>query len=83
MTFDPSPWVNYQGEIYVGQEGSCYQVTTDPNNVDKLGQLFNVKKNEEPPYEETLELRLFTSFKVTRILVDDIALYMRESSESK
>ena len=24
--FDPSPWVNYQGEMYVGQEGACYQV---------------------------------------------------------
>ena len=22
--FDPSPWVNYQGEIYMGQEGVCY-----------------------------------------------------------
>ena len=28
--FDPSPWVNYQGEMYVGQEGSCYQVAKEP-----------------------------------------------------
>ena len=69
--FDPSPWVNYQGEMYVGQEGACYQLTAEPNNMDKLGQLVNVQKIEEPPYEETHELKLFTSVKVTRILVDD------------
>ena len=83
--FDPSPWVNYQEEMYVGQEGACYQVTTEPNNVDKLGQLVTIQKIEEPPYEETHELKLFTTIKVTCILVDDqdIALYMRESMESK
>ena len=56
-----------------------------PNNVDKLGQLVTIQKIEEPPYEETHELKLFTTVKVTRILVDDqdIALYMRESMESK
>ena len=83
--FDPSPWVNYQGEMYVGQEGACYQVTEEPDNVDKLGQWVIVQKVEEPPYEETHELKLFTSVKVTRILVDDqdIALYMCESMESK
>ena len=84
-TFDPSPWVNYQGEMYVGQEGACYQVKKEPDNVDKLGQLVIVQKIEEPPYEETHELKLFTSIKVTRILVDDqdIALYMQEYMESK
>ena len=53
--------------------------------MDKLGQWFIVQKVEELPYEETHELKLFTSIKVTRILVDDldIALYMRESMESK
>ena len=69
----------------MGQEGACYQVMAEPDNVDKLGQLVNVQKNEDPPYEETHELKLFTSVKVTRILVDDqdIALYMRKSMESK
>ena len=53
--------------------------------MDKLGQLVMVQKIEEPPYEETHELKLFTRIKVTRILVDDqdIALYMRKSMESK
>ena len=35
--FDPSPWFNYQGDMYVGQEGASYQVTTELDNVDKLG----------------------------------------------
>ena len=25
MAFKAAPWVNYQGEIYMGQEGACYQ----------------------------------------------------------
>ena len=67
--FDPSPWVNYQGDMYMGQEGSCYQVTTEPDNVDKLGQLVTIQKIQELPYEETHELKLFTSVKATHILV--------------
>ena len=53
--------------------------------MDKFGQFFVGQKIEEPPYEETHELKSFTSVKVTRILVydQDIALYMRESMESK
>ena len=37
--FDPSLWVNYQGEMFMGQEGLCYQVVTKPNRVDKWGQV--------------------------------------------
>ena len=53
--------------------------------MDKLFQLVILQKIEEPPYEETHEQKLFTSVKVTRILMDDqdIALYMRKSIESK
>ena len=58
--FDPSTWANYQGEIYMRQEGACYQVTIEPKNVDKLGQFVTVQEFEEPPYEE---LKLFTSAK--------------------
>ena len=37
--FDPSPWVNYQGEMYMGQEGVRYQVVLEPDRVDKWGQV--------------------------------------------
>ena len=46
MSFDPSPWVNYQGEIYMGQEGIRYQVVSDPKNVDRWGQVVTTHKNE-------------------------------------
>ena len=35
--FDPSPWVNYQGEMYMGQEGVRYPMVTKPDRVDKWG----------------------------------------------
>ena len=35
--FDPSPWVNYQGEMYMGQEGVRYQVVPKLDKVDKWG----------------------------------------------
>ena len=35
--FGLAPWVNYQREIYMGQEGVRYVVTKDPDNVNKWG----------------------------------------------
>ena len=34
-TFEANPWVNYQGDLYMGQSGERYVVTNDPKNVDK------------------------------------------------
>ena len=34
-TFEDTPWVNYQGDLYMGQGGECYLVTKEPKNVDK------------------------------------------------
>ena len=42
IAFDLAPWVNYQGEIYMGQKGSHYQVTIKPKSVDRLVQLVTV-----------------------------------------
>ena len=86
LAFDPSPWVNYQqGEIYMGQEGVRYQVTVEPKNVDKWGQVVTIQKSKEPPYEETLELNLLNALKVTHIPTDDLnlVLYMRKTMEAK
>ena len=33
----PNPWVNYQGDSYMGQLGERYVVTLDPENVDDVG----------------------------------------------
>ena len=81
--FDPAPWVNYQGDIYIGLEGVRYVVITkDLDNVDKWGQ---EPKEEEPPYEESNELKLLNVIKVKRVPVDenDLAVYVREAEDSK
>ena len=48
-TFEANPWVNYQGDLYMGQSGERYVVTIDLENVDKWGQPVKVAKKEEPP----------------------------------
>ena len=69
----------------MGQEGVHYQVVTKPNRVDKWGQVVTTQKPKEPPYEETLELKLLNALKVIHIPVDDpnIAFYKREVEEIK
>ena len=85
IAFDPSPWVNYLGDIYMGQKGFCYQVVLDLEHVDKWGQVVTTQRNKEPPYEEILELKLLNTLKVTHIPMDNpnIALYKREEKEKK
>ena len=34
--FEANPCVNYQGDMYMGQSGEIYVVTSDLENVDKL-----------------------------------------------
>ena len=34
-----APWVEYQGDLYMGEDGTCYVMTIDPKNTDKLGNL--------------------------------------------
>ena len=35
--FDPAPWVNFQGDRYMGRDGAMYVLTENPDEVDKLG----------------------------------------------
>ena len=56
MAFDPSPWVNYQGDIYMGQEGVRYQEVMELDTFDKWSQVVTTQRNEESLYKETLEL---------------------------
>ena len=35
--FDLAPWVNFQGDRYMGKDGSMYMLTENPKEVDKLG----------------------------------------------
>ena len=47
--------------------------------------MVTTQKEKDPPYEETLELKLLNALKVTHIPVDDpnIALYKWETEETK
>ena len=37
MAFEATPWVNYQGDLYMGQSGERYMVESELENVDKWG----------------------------------------------
>ena len=54
--------------------------TSEPKNVDKWGQPPKLAKKEEPPYEDSEELKLLNAMKVHHIQVDDpnIVLYVWE-----
>ena len=71
MAFEANPWVNYQGDLYMGQGGERYVVTIYLENVDKWGQLVKVAKKEESLYEDSETLKLLNAMKVCHIQVDD------------
>ena len=70
----------------MGQEGVRYVVTKDPDNIDKWGQVVEEPNDEEPPYEESNELKLLNAIKVKRVPAggDDLSLavYVRDSKDS-
>ena len=55
-------------------------VTSEPENVDKQGQLVKVSNKEELPYEDLEELQPLNAIKVCHVQVDDpnIVLYVQE-----
>ena len=69
----------------MGQESVRYVVTKDPDDIDKWGRIVEEPKEEEPPYEESYELKLLNVIKVKRVPMDDmsLAVYVRESKDSK
>ena len=42
-TFEATPWVNYQGDLYMRQGGEHLIVTKEPKNIDRWRQLANVR----------------------------------------
>ena len=83
--FDPAPWVNYQGDRYMGRDGAMYLIVADPEFVDSLGNVTTVAdpgKIEGPPELTPAGYKLVNSIRTQRILVDDntMAVYKREDS---
>ena len=46
--FEKYPWVNYQGDMYMGDDGARYEVTKSPENIDASGNLHTSKNNPQP-----------------------------------
>ena len=83
--FDAVPWVNYQGDLYMGQSGEHYIVVTELENVDKWGVMVKVDKVEEPPFGDSTDMNLLNTIKVQLIKMDDpnIAVHVREFDKVK
>ena len=70
-TFDAAPWVNYQGDLYMGQLGERYIVVTEPKNVDKWGVMVKVDKVEEPLFGDFTNMKLLNTIKVQLVKTND------------
>ena len=86
--FDPAPWVNFQGDRYMGRDGAMYVLTKNPDEVDKLGTRVQIEtrmEEEGPPRVELVGFRLVNSIHVRRVLLDDTTkvLYKRTDEEAE
>ena len=80
---DPAPWVNFQGDRFMGRDGTMYLMTDNPEDMDRMGNLVRREEqviDEGPPRVNRPELRPTTSVWVKRVLIDDNTkvLYWRE-----
>ena len=76
MAFETNPWVNYKGDLYMGQSGERYVVTNDLEDMDKWGQLVQVVKKEGSPYDDFKTLKLLNAMKVCHIQVDNLNIVL-------
>ena len=63
LAFDAMPWVNYQGDLYMGQSGERYIVVTEPENVDRWGVMVKADKVKEPPFVDSADMKLLNTSK--------------------
>lgn len=83
---DPAPWVNFQGDRYMGQDGVMYLLTENPENVDRLGNVVQREERhveENPPVTNRPGLRPINSIWVRRVLIDDPAKVLYKRVESR
>ena len=82
MEFEATPFVNYQGDHYIGQHGEMYIVVENPDIIDSLGGVRKPKLHEGdevPPKPIQEGVKLVNSILVRRVHIDDPtkALYKR------
>ena len=60
-------------------------MVTEPENVDKWGVMVKADKVEEPPFVDSVDMKLLNTIKVQLIKTDDptIAVYVQESNKVK
>ena len=59
---DPAPWVNFQGDRFMGRDGCMYLITNTPHDVDQLGNLIPKREmfiEENPPITDRNRSILF------------------------
>ncbi|KAI5073784.1 hypothetical protein GOP47_0011797 [Adiantum capillus-veneris] len=84
---DSAPWVNYQGDRYMGRDGVSYLFIDNPDVVDALGGIVPQELHyvdEVPCMPIQPNLRLINSVWTQRVPIDDNtrALYKREDSDT-
>ena len=83
--FDPAPWVDFQGDRYMGRDGAMYLIIDDPEVVDFLGNVTPVVdplRPEGPPALTPTGYKLVNSMWTQRVPIDDNtkAVYKREDT---
>lgn len=83
--FDPAPWVNYQGDRYMGKDGAMYLIIVNPKTVDFLGNEVPEEDPltiEGPPVITPTGYKLVNSIWTHRVPIDDYtrAVYKREDA---
>ena len=86
--FEATPFVNYQGDLYIGQQGEIYIVVENPDIVDNLGGIQKPKPHEGdevPPKPIQEGVKFVNSILVCQVCIDDPtkALYKRMDEGSK
>ena len=92
--FQMDPYVNYQGDRYVGRDGAMYLVTVRPEEVDHLGDMVSKRPeaaqsqdmhgDARPPTPVNPLSRYINTIHVKRVLTDDntIGLYYMDDPNS-
>lgn len=86
--FDPAPWVNFQGDRYMGRDGAMYLIVADPEVVDILGNVTPIAdptRPEGPPALTPVGYTLVNSIWTQRVPIDvnTKAVYKRADSGSE
>ena len=86
--FNATPFVNYQGDRYIGPQGEMYLVVEDPDAVDSLGGIKEPQPHEGdeiPPKPLQEGVKLVNSILVRLVPIDNPtkALYKRMDEGSE